>query len=61
MQALGRIVHAGLAPEPSISVIPAAQRGEYRSVLDKGYHGRIEFIGGEPATVLQSLEDGADA
>lgn len=58
---LGRIVQAGLAPEPSISVIPTAHRVEYRSVLDKGYHGRIEFIGGEPATVLQSLEDGADA
>ncbi|MFJ3461270.1 hypothetical protein [Achromobacter spanius] len=60
-QVLGRIVHAGLAPEPSISVIPAAHRAQYRAVLDKGYHGRIEFIGGEPATVMQSLEDGADA
>ncbi|HAP26167.1 MAG TPA: hypothetical protein DCR74_11200 [Achromobacter sp.] len=60
-QALGRIVHGGLAPEPSISLFPATQSAAYRAVLDKGYHGRIEFIGGEPATVLQSLEDGADA
>ncbi|CAB3683827.1 hypothetical protein LMG26690_01746 [Achromobacter animicus] len=60
-RALGRIAHAGLAPEPTISLLPATQRAEYRAVLDKSYHGRIEFIGGEPATVLQSLEDGADA
>ncbi|WP_158685917.1 hypothetical protein [Achromobacter spanius] len=54
-------LHAGLAPEPSISVISAAQRAEYRAVPDKGYHARIELVGGEPATVLQSLEHGADA
>ena len=57
---LGRIVDAGLSPAPSIGIVPASHRTDYRAVLDKGYHGRIEFIGGQPATAMQSLEDGAD-
>lgn len=57
---LGRIVHAGLSPAPSIGIVPATRRADYRTALDKGYHGKIEFIGGQPATALQSLEDGAD-
>lgn len=57
---LGRIVHAGLSPAPSIGIVPTTHRADYRAALDKGYHGKIEFIGGQPATALQSLEDGAD-
>lgn len=57
---LGRIIHGGLSPAPSIGIVPATHRADYRAALDKGYQGKIEFIGGQPATALQSLEDGAD-
>lgn len=60
LQSLGRIVDAGLAPQPDIGIYPASSRTDYLAPLNKGYHGMIEFIGGEPQTFMQSLEDGAD-